>query len=169
MATTEPQFKPGPAAETIQAGTTETPPKRGRGRPRGSKTSASAPSRQSFKSQIAGVLMTINLGLYVIPGLRQDALDTVEIEALAKALDEQAKVSPRFRKYLQAALTATSGGQLFGVCVIIGARRAARHGVLPPDMDGVFGAMLASAQNMPVDPTPTFAPEPTANGTNGTG
>lgn len=131
----------GPKVETLQApaGTTETAPKR-RGRPPGSKNRTA--STRSLESQIAGTLMAINLALYVIPPLQRDALDEYEIRALAKALDQQAKTSLRFRKMLEGALAATSGGQLLGVAVIIGARRAARHGLLPAEADMIFGQML---------------------------
>jgi hypothetical protein len=95
------------------------------------------------------MLMTINLALYVIPPLRVDVLDDVEIEALARAIDEQAKRSIRFRKALEMALTAGSGGTLFGVMAIIGARRASRHGMLPPEVDQTLGNLLAMGLTVP--------------------
>jgi hypothetical protein len=127
-------FKPGPIQQPIG----ETPPKRKVGRPPGVQSRT-----VSLKPQIAGMLMTMNLALYVIPPLRVDVLDDVEIEALARALDEQAKRSIRFRKALEMALTAGSGGTLFGVMAIIGARRASRHGMAPPEVDQMLGNLLA--------------------------
>lgn len=142
----------GPPPTQLPPDVKETPPKRSPtssrvGRPPGRTTSPNAPSRRSLEPQIAATLMTFNLALMVIPPLRNDALDEMEITALAKALDAQAKESPRFRKMLESALAVTSGGQLIGVCAIIGARRAARHGIIPPEADGQFGALLAASLN----------------------
>lgn len=127
------EFKPGP----VQMPTGETPPKRGPGRP------AKVPSSRSLKVEISAMLMTINIVIMMIPPLRNDAMDMVEMEALADALDEQARKSVRFRKALEGALAAQSGGTLIGVLAIIGARRAARHGMLPEDADQMLGNLLA--------------------------
>lgn len=145
-----PEFKPVAGQE---APTGEQAPRR-RGRPPGSKNR----SKVSLKAQIGAMLTTLNLVIYVIPPLQPDALDAAEIEALATALDEQAKNNPAFRRYLEMALTAGSGGQLFGVVAIIAARRAARHGMIPAEADGMLGSILQqttgeSAQSIPV-PTP---------------
>ena len=90
----QPEFRPAQEPVTEQA------PKR-RGRPPGSKNR----SRASLETQIGGMLMTLNMALYVIPPLQRDALDAAEIAALAKALDEQAKNSqevylPVFHRYV---------------------------------------------------------------------
>lgn len=143
----QPEFRP--AQEPIQ----EQAPKR-RGRPPGSKNR----SRASLEAQIGGMLMTLNMVLYVIPPLQRDALDAAEIAALAKALDEQAKSSPKFRGYLEAALAAGSGGQLIGVVALIGARRAARHGIIPAEVDGMLGTMMQGATNKPAETPPPEAP-----------
>lgn len=87
--------------------------------------------------------MTINLVLVMIPPLRQDQMDMVEIEALADALDEQARKSPKFRKALEGALAAGSGAGLIGIIAIIAGRRAARHGMIPSEADQMLGNMLA--------------------------
>lgn len=129
-------FKPGPAQEAIN----ETAPKRGVPK------SSARPSSRSLKSEISGLLMTINLALMMIPPLSKDQMDLVEIEALADALDEQARRSPKFRKAIEGALAMGSGGTLIGVCAIMGARRAARHGLLPGDaatVDQTLGNLLA--------------------------
>lgn len=143
---------------TVQAGPpvtqlpiAEVAPKRGPGRPKGSgnkhRNNGSAAPRPprpstSLRTRVGGMLTFVNMFVMVTP-IRGDALDPIEIDALAKAIDEQCKQSPRFRKYVESMLSAGSGGQLLGVCIVIGARRAARHGVLPPDMDGYLGGMLA--------------------------
>lgn len=149
-------FQPGPPATALP--TTETPPKRGPGRPKGSTTRTT----RSLQPQIASLLMTFNFAMYVVPGLANDRLDEMEITALAKALDEQAKQSVRFRRMLEGALTATSGGQLLGIVAIIGMRRASRHGLLPPEADGQLGAMLAMQQAMP-QPVPFGVQNPESN------
>lgn len=126
------EFKPGPTQDAVR----ETAPKRG--------PQKSAPRQaRSLKSEIASTLMTINLVLVMIPPLRQDQMDMVEIEALADALDEQARKSPKFRKALEGALAAGSGAGLIGVIVIIAGRRAARHGMIPTEADQMLGNMLA--------------------------
>jgi hypothetical protein len=128
-------FKPGPTQEAI--GPKETAPKRGPGRPPGS-------SSKSLKSEIASTLMSINLVLIMIPPLRRDQMDMVEIEALADALDDQARKSPRFRKALEGALGVGSGAGLIGIVTIIIGRRAARHGIAPEEMDQMLGNLLAT-------------------------
>lgn len=91
--------------------------------------------------------MTLNLCIMLIPPLSKDQMDMVEIDALAEALDEQAKRSARFRKALESALAAGSGGTLVGVMAIIGARRAARHGMIGgeqgQEVDQMLGNLLA--------------------------
>jgi hypothetical protein len=133
----------------------ESAPKRPRGRPPkidpvtgervnkpGTRSSGSRKPR-SLETQIGGLLTTVNVVVMMVPPIREDALDVAEITALAKAMDAQAQQSPRFRKYVEAMLAAGSGGQLFGVMAIIAARRAARHGLAPAEIDPMLGAMLA--------------------------
>lgn len=130
-------FKPGPAQDAI-----ETPPKRNA--PKAAPSSRT--SSKSLKAEISGLLMTINLALMMIPPLSKDQMDMVEIEALADALDDQARRSPRFRKAIESALAMGSGGTLLGVVAIMGARRAARHGLIPGDaetVDQTLGNLLA--------------------------
>jgi hypothetical protein len=126
-------FKPGPVQDTL-----ETAPKR-----KAASASPRAPSNRSLKSEISGMLMTINLVILMIPPLRADQMDMVEIEALADALDEQCKKSIKFRRAMEAALGAGSGASLIGVVAIIGARRAARHNFIPNEADQQLGNLLA--------------------------
>lgn len=130
------QFRPPTKQEPI-----ETPPNRK------AKAATPAPSRPastaSLKKQISGMLMTINLALIMIPPTRRDVLDMTEIDALATALDEQAKQSVPFNRALRAALRTGTGGSLIGIVAIVGARRAARHGMLPQEVDQELGALLA--------------------------
>jgi hypothetical protein len=127
-------FKKGPAIADIPKGDT---PKR-RGRPPGSKNKSS----RNLKKEIGGTLTLMNMGFQI--AAPRDALDPIEIEALALAIDEECKKSPTFRKYVEfATRAATGGGSLLGVVAIIGARRAARHGVIPPMFDDQLGSLLA--------------------------
>lgn len=117
---------------------------------RGGKKETKPPSGVSQKSlatEIAAVLIQANLIL--TPVLRGDAMDDVEIMALAKAMDEQAKKSPRFRKALMKALEATGGAGLLTVVGMILGRRASRHGYVPRDWDEKMGAYLAFTQMTP--------------------
>ena len=121
-------------------GASETPPIR----------QAPLPKRPaSMEIRIGGFLAAVNMVILLIPPISADALDNAEITALARALDQQCSISPRFRRYMEQVLGIGSGAQLFGVVAIIIARRAARHGMLGPDqgpmVDTMLGAMIAGA------------------------
>lgn len=161
-----PDFQPGPTMEQIPTAQ-ETAPKR-RGRPPGSKNSEGTARRgrppKSLKDQIGATLVTLNLALWAIPPTRNDALDEKEIELLAEAIDNQAKISPTFRKYLQAALAATSGGQLISVIGIIAARRLARHEfLLPKEADAMLGNMIGAVKIVPQEPPQPESPNGAAD------
>lgn len=161
-------FQAGPPADEM-AGPSEAPPKRGPGRPKGSKNKAprepkatgtkprrGRPPGQSRKAKIGGLLTMFNMALQMTP-LRSDALDALEIEALAKSLDEEARKSPTFAKYLDVALGVGGAGGLWSVLGLVAMRRAARHGVLPPMFDGQAAMLLqlASRSNTaPSEPIP---------------
>jgi len=132
-----------PVAET-QPTTTEQTPKRGRGRPKGS-PNRPRPTTAALRTQIIGALTFYNLAFAFMPApYSADALDEPEIEALADALEAQAKSSPRFRKMLEAMVQVTGGANLAGILLIIGARRAARHGMfgLGSKEDMTLGALI---------------------------
>lgn len=146
-------FKQGPGAETLPPPPgAERPPRRKSGRPKGSPPMGGRRPARSLEAQIAATLMAFNFALYLVPPLANDRLDELEIAALAKAIDAQAKQSVRFRKMIEGALAVTSGGQLVGVAMIIGARRASRHGLLPPEADGQLRVMLATSLDAPPPP-----------------
>jgi hypothetical protein len=127
-------------------------PKR-RGRPPGSKNKTTT-SRASanIETQIGALLVTINMPLSLIPALQKDALDPVEIQALAKGIKAQCDASPTFKKYVEQALKVTGATSLLAVVAIIASRRAVRHGVVPipeemggPAMvDALLGAALST-------------------------
>lgn len=118
-----------------------------KGMPRGPRGESSPrrSRRGSLKEPIGGMLVMVNLPVQMFSPM--DALDTAELDALATALDEQAKISPRFRKYVESMLGVASGGQLLAVVGMIGIRRAARHGFLGPNgetVDTTIGSQLAA-------------------------
>lgn len=126
----------------------ETAPKRGRSAPR---SKAGPPlqrpgssGKPSLKAPIGGLLVMVNLPVQMFDPI--DALDPAELEALATALDEQCKISPRFRKYVESMLGVGTGSQLLVVAGMVGGRRLARHGMLGeggPNVDKVLGEQLA--------------------------
>jgi hypothetical protein len=156
----EPVFKAGPTVEEIEARTSTN----GAGVPkRGGRTTGTRRPRRSSKSlepQIRATLVMFNMALLVVPPLQADALDEAELFALAKALDLQAKQSPRFRRALEAALTATSGAGLVSIVAIIGARRAARHGAFGPQGTMIDAALGGIVAGVPLDGLAGVSPEP---------
>lgn len=163
-------FRSGPPAEQlpIENLTGETPPKRGPGRPRktsSTRTSSGQFGRRDLKSEVSGFLFTMNMALAMIPPLRVDVLDVVEIDALSTAIVEEAKRSARFAKMVDSMLKVTGGAGLFGIVFIIGARRAARHGILPPETDMQLGMLLSmSLDKSSIVPPPPVNPNADASG-----
>lgn len=103
-------------------------------------TSSRPTSTRSLEREIGEALVVANI--FASPFLREDALDDAEIFALAKAMNEQAKKSARFRRLVEGALNVTGAGGLIGVIAMIAGRRFARHGVIPPVWDLQLGMML---------------------------
>lgn len=137
----------GVSPTSIEDARPATPPKRGRGRPRGSRTKRfTAPSRApttTLTTRIATQLVTINLALMLIPPLRMDVLSEQEITALAAALNAQAQQSAQFKKWLELALSVGSSGELISIAGAIAVRRMARHGVMvPPETDAMIGTLM---------------------------
>lgn len=85
-------------------------------------------STRSLRKEIDGFISFLNGIIFVIAPT--DALDSIELAALVKAIDEETKINPRFRRGIEALLKVTSGGSLWMVVSIIAARRAARHGAI---------------------------------------
>lgn len=145
------------------------PAKRGRGRPpslnadgsrrhpirKGTRTRARAdrapkrdagqaptPRATSLKTRVGAQLTMISMVMAVIPPISADALSPVEIEMLADGIDRQCKVSPRFRRYVELAVNASSTGGIVAALGIVVARRAARHEIIPEFIDPVLGRMI---------------------------
>jgi hypothetical protein len=97
----------------------------------------------SLENQLGAFLVTVNAPLMLFAS--RDALDPVEIQALAKALDQEAQRSPRFKKYLQQALAIQGGTSLLLVIAAIAGRRVVRHNLVevpaPLGNDGVDAAL----------------------------
>lgn len=118
-----------------------------------------APKRRNLEAELGQMLVMANL--MAAPFLGPDAMDDAEILVLARAMNDQANKSPRFRKIVEGALTASGSGGLLGVVVIIGGRRLARHRVIEPIWDQRLEAMLR-LQLMDLDPTDPAAMEAAA-------
>lgn len=127
-----------------------------------------APEISAFLTLANGILIVSPLGTRPVEAITNptiepthlgDELDAVEIAALASAIDAEARRSPRFRRYVERVLGGASGGTLLTVLGLVGARRAARHGILPANVDLMAGVILsadvATLANMapaPADP-----------------
>lgn len=163
-----PQREEFKAAEDFIPAPSE-PVKRRRGRPPGSKNRTTVSrSRANLETQIGAFLVTINAPLQLIPALQKDALDQVEITALAKGINAQCEASPTFRKYVEQALKVTGATSLVGVVAIIAGRRAVRHNIVPiPEEAGgpaMVDAMLGASLSMmigqgPINPNYSVMPD----------
>lgn len=135
------------------------------------------PSTRSLAPEIGAVLALVNgmviaspLGTRPIEAITDpnvqptrigDELDAAEIAALSSAIDAQCRRSPRFRRIIEGMLGTASGGTLVTVIALIAARRAARHGMLPANVDLMAGMVLqadveaiANASKVQPDTTP---------------
>ena len=123
--------------------TTDTPPKRGRGRPKGStnrtnpaSTTASGGSRTVRKGsrawiseQCSGIVATCNLALYFVS--KDDTLTEPEMTLVSDALTAEAMSSERISRWLSAASSITPHILLFQCVVRIAVPRLQRRGILP--------------------------------------
>lgn len=109
-------------------------------------------SRVNLEDQINGFVSLVNTLVIAFRPIM--ALDPIEQNALVKALNQQAQTSPRFRKYLEKALSGYGSANLFGVVAMIAVRRVARTSLIPipadspikaQDIDNMCGALLAAS------------------------
>lgn len=100
---------------------------------------------KSIKDQIVGTLFMFNLAFMFMPDpFRGDALDELEIEALADALDKTAQTNPTIHRALTTVMVDGGAiGELAIVGALIAGRRLARHGMIPGEMDERLGTFLA--------------------------
>ncbi len=108
-------------------------PAKKRGRPagvgnKGGYTRTARGRGGSLETQIGAFLVTVNAPIMLFAS--KDALDTVEISALAHALDQECQRSPRFRKYVEQALAVQGGTSLALVVLAIAGRRVVRHNLV---------------------------------------
>lgn len=121
-------------------------PKRGRS---SSRRTTPRPSTRSLRKEIDGLVNLLNSVVGVVAP--RDALDSIEVAALVHAIDEEAKINPRFRKGLETILGVTGGGSLMMVVSMIAARRVARHVIPQPigqivDDAGAFALSTLNAE-----------------------
>lgn len=141
----------GPTSDAPYGYKKDGTPAKKRGRPAGSgKSGTSSPSRArtsgsrgSLRDQIGGLIFTFNVPLQM--ALPRDALDTVEVMALAKAIDDECQRNARFRKFVENALAVQGGTSLLLVVAAIAGRRVVRHDLvtLPEEVGGNTGADAA--------------------------
>ena len=148
-------------------------PAKKRGRPSGStngtRSGGSRVSRRgSLEKEIGGLIVMVNLPFQMVPALQKNALDQIEVSALAKGIDQQCQTSPTFRKYVEQALKVQGGTSLLAVVLMIAARRVVRNDLLPIEIpeeiggaagvDTIIGQALAATNNMSVFKVPVVEP-----------
>lgn len=122
----------GPTSEAPYGYKKDGTPAKKRGRPVGyspGKTGSRPRTRGgSLETQIGAMILTINAPFMLFAS--SDALDRVEIEALAHAIDQECQRSARFRKYVEQALQVQGGTSLVLVLGAIVGRRVVRHNLI---------------------------------------
>lgn len=94
----------------------------------GSKQYAPRRGGASLETQIGALILTVNLPIMFLS--QRDALDSVEIEALAHALDQECQRNARFRKIVEQAIAVQGGTSLVLVVAAIAGRRVLRHNLI---------------------------------------
>lgn len=148
-------------------------PAKKRGRQPGSTNGTRASrisSKGSLRTEIGGLLTMVNLPLMMLPMTQKGALDPVEIDALAKAIDQECQTNATFRKYVEQMLKVQGGTNLMFVVAAIGARRVVRYDVIPEEIlepiggkdsvDLLIGQAIAASSNMSVFKASIPRPEP---------
>lgn len=125
------------------------------GRPKGPGRTESAPRRpktsrakKSLETEIYGLLFMFNLAFaFMPPEIQGDALDDVEMRALAKSANDAAMANEQLYRWLDFALRGGGPGMFqLALCVaMIGGRRLARHGLIPGEFDERLGLMLGAS------------------------
>lgn len=106
-------------------------PAKKRGRVAGTTSSRPyAPRRTSgsIETQIGAFLFMVNAPFQLF--LSNDALDSVEIQALAHSIDQECQRNARFKKYVEQALAVQGGTSLVLVIAAIAGRRVVRHNLV---------------------------------------
>lgn len=103
----------------------------------------------SLQTQIGALIVTVNLPIMFLS--QRDALDAVEIEALAHAIDQECQRNARFRKFVEQAIAVQGGTSLVLVVAAIAGRRVLRHDLVTvpePLGNEQVDAMLGSVISM---------------------
>jgi hypothetical protein len=122
------------------------------------KRSSSSPRRRTgatLETRIGAFLFQTNTLLRQLPWTANDALDPAELTLLTKGIVDECNRHPALRRYVEAALDASSSGGLVLTLVIIVSRRVVRHNLVPDGalfmpnetIDGMLGAMAGMAVN----------------------
>jgi len=107
------------------------------------KTTKPRVAKHSLKTKIGAMLQLFNMTFFFMPdAFKGDALDMAEIEALSEALDKQAQKSDFVYKTLDMVISGGDSAQLLWVVGIIVARRAARHGLVPKEIDDASSFLI---------------------------
>lgn len=119
-------------------GNEEKPKPKSRGR-----AATVARQKADITQKIKAWLLLSNTLIELHPALARDALDEIEIEKAAEALNALAM---RNNMLYSALTTVVSGSGMYEAILvlgIIGGRRLARHGIIPEVLDPVGGALLS--------------------------
>jgi hypothetical protein len=111
------------------------------------------------KAQVYAILFPLNVGLWMVPQTRADALTDEELERLCEAVVKVAVVNKHVERAILQGAQSSAYVELAIVVGAIAVRRAARHGYLPAYLDQQVGGVMGLGDA----PAPTVA-EPTTNG-----
>lgn len=120
-------------------GASEDKPKRS---PRGRKPAA-ARVKADITQKIKAWLLLSNTLLELHPALAQDALDEAELEKAAEAINALAMKNDMLYGALTTVVSGSGTYEAILVLGLIGARRLARHGIIPEVIDPVAGALIS--------------------------
>lgn len=108
----------------------------------------------TFETRVGAFIFQTNTLLRQIPWTADDALDAAELTMLTKGIVDEANRHPVLKRYIEAALDASSLGGLALTVTIIAGRRVARHDLLPAGLpmsneqiDATLGAFLGMTVN----------------------
>lgn len=119
--------------------------------PRRSRT----PKGRVSKEQVFAVLYPLNIGLYMVPPTRQDALNDEELNALCEAIAKVAAVNKHVERAILGVVEGSAYVELLIVVAAIGIKRAAIHGLLPREVGGTIGTFMGLGE-MPPEPDARF-------------
>lgn len=129
-------------------------------KPKGETKAKPRVSKKSLKVKIGAMLQLFNMTFFFLPdAFKGDALDAAEIEALSDALDKQAQKSDFVYKTLDMVISGGDSAQLLWVVGIIAARRFARHGLIPAEIDAASGFLINMDPTMLGEMASGFSPE----------